>query len=131
MEGRQNLVVYIGLSASGAREAHELSLLGNRVLLVASSGIRGQVHLGNRNFDLTQKSEISAFASSLGLPAARASALADVLATAGSSSRDKLGQSKGVDSWPPQTSKRSRPSSLAPPGPSRTSTCPPAILRTT
>jgi len=32
MEGRQNLVVYIGLSASGAREAHELSLLGNRVL---------------------------------------------------------------------------------------------------
>ena len=92
MEGRQNLVVYIGLSASGAREAHELSLLGNRVLLVESSGLRGQVRVGHRNFDLAQKSDISAFASSLGLPAARASALADVLATAGNSTRDKLGQ---------------------------------------
>ncbi len=61
-------------------------------MLIESSGLRGHVRVGPRNFDLTQKSDISAFASSLGLPAARASALADVLATAGNTSRDKLGQ---------------------------------------
>jgi hypothetical protein len=60
--------------------------------MVTSSGIRGQVHLGHRNFNLIQKSEISAFASSLGLPEARASALVDVLATAENTSRDKVGQ---------------------------------------
>jgi len=92
MEGRQTLVVYIGLSARGPTEAHELSLLGNQVLMVAPSGLEGHVYVGHRNFDLAQESDISAFASSLGLPPARASALADVLTTAGISSRDILAQ---------------------------------------
>lgn len=92
MHGRQNLVVYIGLSANGSREAHELSLLGNHVLFVGPGRFFGHVYIGHRNFDLTQESDISAFASSLGLPKARASALADALATAGISSRDVLGQ---------------------------------------
>ena len=92
MRGRQDLIVYIGLSATGEREAHELRLLGNRVLLVAPSGRQPHVHVGYRNFDLAQKSDVSAFASSLGLSAARASALADVLTTAMTNSRDALGQ---------------------------------------
>ena len=101
----------IGLSASGAREAHELSLLGNRVLLVESSGLRGHVRVGHRNFDLAQKSDISAFASSLGLPAARASALADVLATAGNSTRDKLGQLAKI--WADAERRHALPARLA------------------
>ena len=92
MRGSQNLIVYIGLSPSGVREAHELRLLGNRVLLVAPSGVKAHARVGHRNFDLAQNSDISDFASSLGLPAARASALAEVLTSAGISSRDELGQ---------------------------------------
>jgi hypothetical protein len=92
MRGRQDLIVYIGLSTTGAREAHELRLLGNRVLLVAPSGRQPRVHVGYRSFDLAQKSDIAAFASSLGLPAARASALVDVLTAVMISSRDALGQ---------------------------------------
>ena len=84
--------MYIGLSANGSREAHELSLLGNRVLLVAPGRFQGHVYVGHRNFDLAQESDISAFASSLGLSQARASALADALTTAGISSRDVLSQ---------------------------------------
>lgn len=92
MGGRQTLIVYIGLSATGAREAHELRLLGNRVLLVAPRAREPHVYVGRRNFDLAQKSGIIAFAASLGLPAARASVLVDALTTAPISSRDALGQ---------------------------------------
>lgn len=74
--------MYIGLSATGPAEAHELRLLGNRVLLVAPRARQAQVSVGYRNLDLGYQSAIPAFASSLGLPAARASALADALTTA-------------------------------------------------
>jgi len=92
MRGRQDLIVYIGLSATGPAEAHELRLLGNRVLLIAPRARQAQVSVGYRNFDLGYQSAVTAFASSLRLPAARASALADALTTARISSRDALGQ---------------------------------------
>jgi hypothetical protein len=84
--------VYIGLSANGSREAHELSLLGNRVLLVAPSQSPDHVSVGHRSFDLRKDSEMSAFASSLGLSAARADALSAAIAGAFHDSRDMVGQ---------------------------------------
>jgi hypothetical protein len=92
MHGRQNLVVYLGLSPSGRREAHELSLQGNHVLLVANSGFEDRISVGHRSFDLGQESGRSGFASSLGVSAARASALADAIAAGGHGTRGTLAQ---------------------------------------
>jgi hypothetical protein len=68
VHGRQNLVVYLGLNPNASMEAHALSVLGNHVLLIGPQEHRGHVHIGHRNFDLSQASDISAFAHSLGLP---------------------------------------------------------------
>lgn len=90
MHGRQNLVLYLGLNPNASREAHAISLLGNHVLLIGPQKHRGHVYIGRRNFDLSQESEISAFAHSLGLPAAQAAALSTALAAAGIAGRDTL-----------------------------------------
>ena len=90
MHGRQNLVVYLGLNPNASMEAHALSVLGNHVLLIGPQKHRGHVYVGHRNFDLSQESDISAFAHSLGLPEAQAAALTAALRAAGIAGRDSL-----------------------------------------
>jgi len=80
VRGRQNLVVYLGLNPNASMEAHALRVLGNHVLLIGPQERRGHVYIGHRNFDLSQESDISAFAHSLGLPGAQAAALTAALA---------------------------------------------------
>ncbi len=92
MHGRQNLILYIGLSPGGSREAHELRLLGNRVLLIAPSPFPNHIHLGHRNFDLGQNSDVLAFVAALGLSDARADALAVAIAGSFHNSRDVTAQ---------------------------------------
>lgn len=92
MAGRNNLVVFFGLSPSGAGEADELRLLGNHIILVANGKTPDVVSIAARSFDLADPRGRTGFVALLGLGEPRASKLKDALASGGHKIRDELGQ---------------------------------------
>lgn len=92
MTGQQNVIVFIGLSPSAAREVAELRLLGNQVLLISNGRIPDHIRGGARDFDLAQASGRSGFTTWLGIAEPQASAVSSAIADGRWNSRDELAQ---------------------------------------